>query len=789
MLTSLGTLLPGIASFGRIFAKCPKSLDLPQRRITQSEGGSGKQGLVHFTPHRGQMRSKFAIAGTSLLVLCLPGVVRADEPSAWSNPYASDAARRLLAEAQAADPGVTADDVYREIQIIDATTVNADGLEANASTVEWREVATDHESVPEEPATPTTPVITDELSNLFATADDDATVDVWISLRRSLYDIGGTYASHLAVAALEGSVDNAEDEAEFRADWITTRTDLGNLALDPVVEDALRAGGSTIESWPEAGVARLEVPVWFARELASSEDIAAVNLYREATDDDSGGYSISGVGGNLDGNDLEDLIQSGQFYDRSFHGTGTIGMMESNGSDVWRGHPGFEDGSSSQRFTNCQNVLSVCVNDNGSSGTPHATAVASVLLGDITDGQDTSFSGLDLERRSGVARRAHGFGVSQTYVSWGLARITGKSDDILMMNHSSSWEDDDPNCNGEDTNSRLFNGVFEDGVAVFQSSGNTGHSSTTDCTVSSPGSAIGVFTVVNYSVSTSSSDTIGSITARGGTSYQGRGRSIISMAAPTPYTTNVYPHYDRPDDPLGDPTLYGADWDDDGVAETSETFGQTSAATPVTTGAANVFRQWYAAVHSTAINNPGRLYVNMLLMGDREGASGRLFTGYDNLWGAGKLRLRAFDSTGLDGPDSWASSDVCVDSGTTVTLATDLAMNGDVDIYKATAWWYDRRHDDGTDNDQLTLKLQYRTSSSGSWTDLQVDSPGDNRQRVYLQDPISGWDYRLVISASTVTADDEGCGTNSMRVFWAKVFEDSDRESGEALDWVRPEDL
>ncbi len=137
-----------------------------------------------------------------MLLLYVVGIVRAAEPSEWSNPYASDAARSLLAEAQARDPGITAEDVYREIQITDETTVNAEGVETNGSTVEWREVATDDESVPEEPATPTTPFITDELSDLLATEDDDAIVDVWISLRRSLYDIGGTYSSHLAVAAL-----------------------------------------------------------------------------------------------------------------------------------------------------------------------------------------------------------------------------------------------------------------------------------------------------------------------------------------------------------------------------------------------------------------------------------------------------------------------------------------------------------------------------------------------------------------------------------------------------------
>lgn len=72
---------------------------------------------------------------------------------------------------------------------------------------------------------------------------------------------------------------------------------------------------------------------------------------------------------------------------------------------------------------------------------------------------------------------------------------------------------------------------------------------------------------------------------------------------------------------------------------------------------------------------------------------------------------------------------------------------------------------------------------------LIAPTDGDNKQRVVLLNPLGGWDYRLVAVATSVTADNEGCGTNSMRVFWAKMYEDSDREWAENLDWVRPEDL
>lgn len=204
-------------------------------------------------------------------------------------------------------------------------------------------------------------------------------------------------------------------------------------------------------------------------------------------------------------------------------------------------------------------------------------------------------------------------------------------------------------------------------------------------------------------------------------------------------------------------------------------------------GSAALFRDWFHDVFGSAVDNPGVLYTNLLLMGDRTDEDGgtRMTTGYDGLWGAGKLRLRTWDGEGLDGPAGWSTGSVCIDQGETypITIGTG-ALPSDVDVIRATAWWYDHRHDEDTDNDRVTLRISHTVGG----TTYNVDDAGsDNRRRIHIAQPTPGYVYTLKLIGTDVTSDLEGCGDNSARVHWAWFYEDSDRETAEGLETVRPE--
>jgi hypothetical protein len=413
-----------------------------------------------------------------------------------------------------------------------------------------------------------------------------------------------------------------------------------------------------------------------------------------------------------------------------------------------------------------------------------------VLLGDVTNGQDLilTLTAWDLDlaerERSGVARASRGRGFSGSSFSFLEDRLAYYGDTYILT-QSGSNSGDDPDCRGETTTSRNWNSLYESGYALFNSTGNNGHDDLHDCTINSPATAIGVFSVGAYIIDDNDNEVIYPKSDRGGdgTVGQGRHRTVIDIIGPS-NMEYAYPHYAWPMDINGVEFRYGTEWNE---GKGPSSFCCTSSATPAVAGVGALFRQWYKDVYNDSIDDPGLLYTNLLLMGDRRKERSLLTdyyhdTGFDSLWGAGKLRLRLFDATGLDGPMSWATGSVCVDDGYNTYIDIG-AVSDDVDIINAVIWWYDRRHDDGTHHDNVDLDLEYE-DGSGFRPVLSSDTR-DNKERVALERP-DGGPYRLNLRGERITADDEGCGTNSMRVYWAYVVEDGDREAAENLDNVRP---
>ena len=194
----------------------------------------------------------------------------------------------------------------------------------------------------------------------------------------------------------------------------------------------------------------------------------------------------------------------------------------------------------------------------------------------------------------------------------------------------------------------------------------------------------------------------------------------------------------------------------------------------------------YINEFSTLIDDPGIVYANMLLWGDRTATTGLLTSGYSNLWGAGKLRLRA--PVLLDAPSRWATGRTCVHAnGAFVHVMTPNGpLSSDVDVMRIVVWWYDHRHDGGTDNDRMKLRVEKRLPA-GAWSNHATPPlTDDNRLRYHEDFPPGGYEYRFKVEPVSVTSDVEGCGNNSAFIHWAYFWEDSDREPP-VLTPIRPE--
>lgn len=148
-------------------------------------------------------------------------------------------------------------------------------------------------------------------------------------------------------------------------------------------------------------------------------------------------------------------------------------------------------------------------------------------------------------------------------------------------------------------------------------------------------------------------------------------------------------------------------------------------------------------------------------------------SGFNNLWGAGRFKMRKLDHYGLDAPWGWATGTVCVEDRDTVVIPINYGfpLSSDIETFKAVIYWYDRRHEDGVGIDDIDLLLK---TTSGTTLEASVDAY-DNKERVYY-DGVGGKAVELHIDGWRVTADDEGCGTDSMKVYFALLLEDADRD-------------
>lgn len=497
--------------------------------------------------------------------------------------------------------------------------------------------------------------------------------------------------------------------------------------------------------------------------------------------------------------DVRRVSQVQQFVDRGYTGLNAVNLgrttyapafaqIEPSGLDDE--HPGFKMGVGTGtrirgRYT-CGGGNCAGVGGFSSLEGFHATAVAGIAIGDITRDQDPSYpsGGLSpylLQTRSGMASQGTVYALAgiDVVVPNPLDPVTlslnyadtyaalDKVPDLTIHTPVANMSAGDTvitNLNGTTSLDMAVNLLFESGTLLIKSAGNRGNAGTTQ-TNSVPGSAIGAFTVGSYgSISTTTPSnlltaTVAPHSSRGGNN----GRSVISLAAPD-FIQHSY-------------TVDGS--------YSPDVVGGTSFAAPVVTGTALAFIDWYKSTLSNNIDDPGRLFSALLLMGDRSNGTGtsKLHNTWDAEFGAGRLHARQFDSVGLDGPFEARFATICVPHGQYEQIDIPNpnwgtgTISNDVDAFMFVAYYYDSRHGTNGTLDNIDAYLYQNGTLVRSATTL------DNKERIYYAEP----EGKLLVElyGRSVTNDISGCGSNAMRVNYAYYFEDSDREAAEGLNGIQ----
>jgi hypothetical protein len=215
-----------------------------------------------------------------------------------------------------------------------------------------------------------------------------------------------------------------------------------------------------------------------------------------------------------------------------------------------------------------------------------------------------------------------------------------------------------------------------------------------------------------------------------------------------------------------------------GVGNYSQQASGTSLATPTVAAAAVNYMDFYRSHYSTWIDHPGALFNSMLLMGDRDTHNGKSSTKYDADWGAGRMLMRKFDSTGMDSPWSYGRYSTCVPDNNTIEFQLGT-IPAAVDGLKVVLNWYDRRHDSNQTLDDLDLRVVY--TYLGNTFTVNSAASYENKERIFVD--LSNYgavtNVKVIIIGEDVTADGEGCGTNKMKAFVGWYYEDNARDDAD----------
>ena len=534
--------------------------------------------------------------------------------------------------------------------------------------------------------------------------------------------------------------------------------------------DVEAAGGRVLRAYPALGRIRAEMSGPEIDALLPElrrVDVAKVN------------------GGSADNADME-FIREGhqldQFIDNGFKGDRYPGGGDEYHMAFWEGgsdtpadmdmlYDGAALAVSRYLATLCFAAPCALAND----ASQHPNRVLSVAVGDLTQGQDSAVTDATEQiNKSGIALEAN----ASYYVGgWAAAAAQMLIDASLYevaVANTAGGATGSPTCQGNDADAIAADQLFEAGLFVVGGAGNDGDS--TECNVHQPKDAIGVFTTAGSEPGTNSAEGVRDATfhtsssvggVKGSFNNSGRGRTIIDM-------TFTFGFTDRPN---WDGTSYG------------NSVGGNSLTGPAVAAAAVDFADWFETGYGSTslLGQPGKLFAAMLLMGDRTVDAGRQLNQFDRKWGAGLLKMRKLDSTGLDEPWQWGLSSVCVGDGESIyfDLAPNLATSTDYDVIKGVLFWYDNRIENSQPISNLDLILEKSPDGVNWLTHRSSSTFFDNKERVFAHDGFDGeignqhWRWRVNGASvdETSAGDPSGCAASGeQRAHLAWLVEDSDRD-------------
>jgi len=433
----------------------------------------------------------------------------------------------------------------------------------------------------------------------------------------------------------------ALDQLEQRLLAIELRKNDLESKRQPLIAE-LRRRGATVdyELWLLDAV-HLTVDAPTLRWLSTHPQVLAV------------GVTPQGVPGGNDGREIRDATQIQPFLNAGYNGElgsgiGTVadihvGVIDTPFLD--RDHPVFNDcfGCSSRLAESYSwyGYLGGWIVDSGwprdyngnydpNGGSAHGTMVASILLGDATQAQDSNLT--TTTSRDAVTGASHES--SFTFVNALLGPGMDADVEFMMTKLpdiiNESMQISGTTCAQDTVWMHAVDAAVLQGAFFVAIPGNNVHAWSTTCDVADPAAAAGAF-VVNASAVAGVSDLTAAPLGNGRTGGDACGRSVIDLVAPG--------NHDNPTIGTWNNTYANAN------------LPYTSFAAPVVAGAAANLKHHLLATQGAAFaNDVGNLYSQMLLMGDgqlTDGGKASASTPYDDRWGAGRLRMRMWTEAGM----------------------------------------------------------------------------------------------------------------------------------------------
>ena len=406
-------------------------------------------------------------------------------------------------------------------------------------------------------------------------------------------------------------------------------------------------------------------------------------------------------------------------------------------------------------------------------GTDHGNLSLALLVADLTAGQDGAFPGTDTtdqRRRSATAHNATALSLNGAYPEVldfmidaydanprpQRPQIASKSGDIYYTAAGKS------SC-VPSVHSHMVDRLADHGIALFVSAGNAGDGDPTTCDMRLLSVSSGSFVVNAHYDNRTSFPSM---------------RSGVKGSTDRDYVdSTTYRNFEHcvVDDGTGNPEYAQR--------------GGTSISTPLLASAATTYQEFYMDKRSALADDPGILYANLLLMGDRYARDGTCSgsalycdgpnEGFDSTLGSGRFRLRTFSSAASPSDitsGSWKTGRLCVDHGDVLKVPMPAPGTWPTQAYwDAVARWTEPA--EGTnditlriiselDDVEVVLSEDFTPATSGAVTDVK------RRVGSFVSTPIPpGTKFYLEFEGTSVVQDSDSCPGAGQRVHYAAKIE------------------